>query len=183
MCHREIETQRFQAVQWLETPCRRPEIEISESPYAIRFRRSARERGQAMQGQFVFRQSRKRRAASPVGAGATGPAHDRYLRWSKKHLRSECCVMNCVAAAISSRFRFAEADPAMRLLTTSCEILPSQRQSRCSIASAKQFFPRALRRSLRRHSSIAADRHRPRCRGFGSESTELNFPSDQTAPA
>ena len=81
--------------------------------------------------------------------------------------------MHYGAAANASCFRFAEAGQAMRLLTTSSEILPSRRRSRCSIASANQFFPRALRRSLRRHSSIAAGRRRPRCRGFGSESTEL----------
>lgn len=174
MCHLEIEMQRRRAVQSLEMPCRSPEIGTPASRCAIRFRKTARERGRAMQAQFVFRQSRKRRAASPVGAGATGPARDRYLRWSEKHLRSGCCVMNCCgAAAISSRFRFAGADQAMRLLTTSSEILPSRRRSRCSIASEDQFFPRALRRSLHRHSSIAADRRRPRCRGFGSESTDL----------
>ena len=126
-----------------------------------------------MRAQLGFRPQRKRRAASPVGAGATGPAHDRYLRWSKEHLRSECCAMHCGAAAIARCFRFAGADQAMRLLTTSSEILPSRRRARCSIASADQFFPRALRRSLHRRSSIAADRRRPRCRGYGSESTEL----------
>ncbi len=152
---------------------RSPEIEISESPNATRFRRTARARGQAMRAQPGFRLSRKRRAVSPVGAGATGPAHDRYLRWSKKHLRSECCAMHCGAAATASRFRFAGTDQARRLLTTSSEILPSRRRSRCSIASEDRFFPRALRRSLHRHSSIAAGHRRPRCRGYGSESTEL----------
>lgn len=165
---------RRRAIQSLEMPCRSPEIGIPESRCAIRFRRTARERGQAMQAQFVFHQSRKRRAASPVGAGATSPTRDRYLRWSEKHLRSECCVMNCCGeAAISSRFRFVGIDQAMRLLTTSSEIPPSPRRSRCSIASEDQFFPRALRRSLHRRSSIAAGRRRPRCRGFGSESTDL----------
>ena len=184
MCHREIEMQRYRAVQSREMPCRSPEIGIPESRCAIRFRKTARERGQAMQAQFVFHQSREPPAASPVGAGATGPGRDRYLRWSEKHLRSECCVMNCCGeAAIASRFRFAGTDQAKRLLTTSSEILPSPRRSRCSIASEDQFFPRALRRSLHRRSSIAAGRRRPRCRGFGSESTDLNFPPDQTAPA
>jgi len=174
MCHRGIEMQRRRTVQSLEMPWRSPEIGIPESRCAIRFRKTVRERGQAMQAQFVFRQSRKPRAASPVGAGATGPEHDRYLRWSEKHLRSECCVMNCCGeAAISSRFRFAAADQAMRLLTTSSETLPSRLRSRCSIASADQFFPRALQRSLHRRSSIAADRRQPRCRGFGSQSTDL----------
>ena len=173
MCHREIEMQRFRAVQSLEIPCRSPEIEISQSPYAIRFRRSARARGQAMRAQLGFRPWRKRQAASPVGGGATGPAHDRYLRWSKEHLRSEYCAMRCDAAATTSSFRFAGADRAMRLLTTSSEILPSRRRSRCSIAFADEFFPRAPRRSLHKRSSIAADRRRPRCRGCGSESTQL----------
>jgi len=77
------------------------------------------------------------------------------------------------AAVATSRFRFAGTDQARRLLTSSSEILPSRRRSRCSIASAAQFFPRALRCSLHRRNSIAAGRRRLRCRGFGSESTEL----------
>ncbi len=173
MCHREIEMQRYRAVQSREMPTRSPEIEISESPNATRFYRTARVCAQAMRAQFGFRLSRKRRAVSPVGAGATGPAHDRYLSWSKKHLRSECCAMRCGAAVTASRFRFAGTGQAMRLLTTSSEILPCRRRSRCSIASEDQFFPRAPRRSLHRHSSIAAVHRRPRCRGYGSESTEL----------
>ena len=126
-----------------------------------------------MRAQLGFRPRRKRQAASPVGGGATGPAHDRYLRWSKEHLRSEYCAMRCDAAATTSSFRFAGADRAMRLLTTSSEILPSRRRSRCSIAFADEFFPRAPRRSLHKRSSIAADRRRLRCRGYGSESTQL----------
>ena len=55
MCHREIEMRRCRAIQSLEMPGRSPEIEISESPSAIRFRRSARERGQAMRAQLGFR--------------------------------------------------------------------------------------------------------------------------------
>ena len=124
-----------------------------------------------MRAQLGFRPQHKRRAASPVGAGATSPAHDRYLHWSKEHLRSECCAMHCGAAAIARCFRFAEANQARRLLTTGFEILPSRRGSLCLIASAGQFLPRALRRSLHRRSSIAAGRRRPRCRGYGSEST------------
>ena len=87
--------------------------------------------------------------------------------------------MHCGAAATTSCFRFAGAGQAMRLLATRSEILPSRRRSRCWIGSADQFFPRALRRSLRRHSSIEAGRRQLRCRGFGSESTELmiNFPA------
>ena len=125
-----------------------------------------------MRAQFGFRPWRKRQAASLVGAGATGPVHDQYLRWSKEHLRSECCAMHSGAAATTARFQFAGADQAMRLVTTSSENLPSRSRSRCSIASADQFFPRALRRSLHRRNSIAADRRRPRCRGYGSESTQ-----------
>src|SRR6476620_1984313 len=78
-CHREIEMQRWREVQSLEMPGRSLEIEISQSSSAIRFRRNARARGQAMRAQLGFRLSRKQRGASPVGAGATGPAHDRYL--------------------------------------------------------------------------------------------------------
>ena len=81
--------------------------------------------------------------------------------------------MYCGVAATTARFRFARANQAMRLLTTSSEILPNWCRSRCSIASAVQFFPRAQRRSLHRRSSIAADRRRLRCRGYGSESTQL----------
>ena len=81
--------------------------------------------------------------------------------------------MYCGAAATTARFRFARANQAMRLLTTSSEILPNWCRSRCSIASAVQFFPRAQRRSLHRRSSIAADRRQLRCRGYGSESTQL----------
>ena len=173
MCHGEIEMQRCRAVQSLEMPCRSPKIEISESPYAIQLRKTTRECGQATRVQLGFRLQRKRREASPVGAGATGQAHDQYQHWSKEHLRSECCAMHCGGAAIARWFRFAGVDQARRLSTTSSEILLRRRLSRCSIAFVGQFFPRALRRSSHSRSSIAAGRRRPRCRGYGSESTEL----------
>ena len=127
MIRPKIETPRCRAIQSRETRYCCSMVESPNSPSAIRFRRSARECGQATRAQLGFRLSRKRRAASPVGAGATAPAHDRYLHWSKEHLRSECCAICRIAAAIASCFRFAGADQARRLLTTSSEILPSRR--------------------------------------------------------
>src|SRR5436190_14337582 len=114
MCRREIEMQRCRAVQSLEMPWRSREIETSESPYAIGCRRTARECGQAMRAQLEFQPLRKRPAAFPVGGGAIRRGHDRYLHWSKEHLRPEYFAMRGDEGATPSCFRFAETGLAKR---------------------------------------------------------------------
>src|SRR5215469_7106505 len=104
----------YAVIRSRETRYWRLVVETPNQSSAIRFRRTARERGQATRAQNEFHLQRKRRSASSVDAGAISPAHDRYLRWSKERLRSECSAIRCVAAAIASCFRFAGANQATR---------------------------------------------------------------------
>src|SRR4029450_8076229 len=114
----------------IRLPERRGCRSIVENPNgfsAIRFRKIARECDQATRASIGFYLSHRRRGVFLVGAGAKDRGHDRYLRWSKERPQSECYAMHWAAVARPACFRFAGADQARRLLTTSSETLLNRR--------------------------------------------------------